>query len=253
MRNRHEVDTDLVLALVQCERQFQPRLGTRKLYYLIKPDLELAGVKIGRDRLFIILAEKDLLVSPKPSQWPKTTQVDANLPVFKNLIAKRKITKPNQVWVSDITYIRTRLMFLYLALITDSYSRKIVGYYLGETLETETALKALTMALKGLPEGSRPIHHSDRGSQYASHAYVQAAQRAGLKMSMTEKNHSAENAMAERVNGILKQEFHLDQEFNNNKEAGQTTIQSINIYNQRRPHDSLGLATPNQIHQSAKR
>jgi len=137
-----------------------------------------------------------MLVSPKPSQWPRTTHVDAHLPVFKNLVKGRALNAPNQVWASDITYIRTLQAFLYLALITDSWSRKIVGFHLGQTLESETALKALAMALKGLPRGQRPIHHSDRGCQYASHKYVQSAQRAGLTMSMTESNHSAENALA---------------------------------------------------------
>lgn len=247
-RNRREVDADLVLLLVQAERKFQPRLGTRKLYHLIRAELEAAGVKMGRDRLFVILSEKGLLVSPKPSEWPRTTRVDTNLPVFKNLAKSFKLSGPNQVWASDITYIRTEQAFLYLALITDSWSRKIVGYHLGQTLETHNALKALAMALKGLSAGHRPIHHSDRGCQYASHQYVQTAQKAGLTMSMTEKNHSAENALAERVNGILKQEFWLDREFADGQEARQATVQSIRTYNERRPHGSLGLSTPNQIH-----
>jgi transposase InsO family protein len=160
-RNRREVDADLVLVLVQAERRFQPRLGTRKLYHLIRPELEAAGVKMGRDRLFVILSEKGLLVSPKPSEWPRTTRVDANLPVFKNLAKSFKLSGPNQVWASDITYIRTEQAFLYLALITDSWSRKIVGYHLGQTLETHNALKALAMALKGLSAGQHPIHHSE--------------------------------------------------------------------------------------------
>ena len=116
---------------------------------------------------------------------------------------------PNQVWVADITYIRTQEAFLYLGLITDQWSRKIVGYHLGQTLETASVLKALRMALKGLAGPERPIHHSDRGCQYASHAYVRAVRRVGLTMSMTEQNHSAANALAERVNGILKQEYWL--------------------------------------------
>jgi transposase InsO family protein len=248
MRSRHEVDVGLALALVAAERQEQPRLGVRKLYHLIAPELKAAGVKLGRDRLFEELGKKGWLVAPKPSEWPKTTQVDPNLPVFKNLIRRLAASGPNQVWVADITYIRTQEAFMYLGLITDRWSRKIVGYHLGETLDTEQVLKALAMALKGLKGSERPIHHSDRGCQYASHAYVRAVQRAGLTMSMTEKNHSAENALAERVNGILKQEYWLDANFPTRCQARQATAHGIHLYNTRRPHTALKLATPEQAH-----
>jgi transposase InsO family protein len=248
VRRRQEVDLGLVLALVKAEREQQPRLGVRKLYHLIAPELKAAGVKLGRDRLFKELGNAGWLVARKPSEWPKTTQVDPNLPVFKNLIKRLVATGPNQVWVADITYIRTQEAFLYLGLITDRWSRKIVGYHLGETLETKQVLKALVMALKGLKGSERPIHHSDRGCQYASHAYVRAVQQAGLTMSMTEKNHSAENALAERVNGILKQEYWLDANFENGRHARQATAHGICLYNTRRPHTALKLATPEQVH-----
>jgi len=137
---------------------------------------------------------------------------------------------------------------MYLALITDRWSRKIVGYHLGESLATENALKALAMALKGLKGGERPIHHSDRGCQYASHAYVAGVSKAGFSMSMTEKNHSAENALAERVNGILKQEYWLDADFADRQEARQATWHGIRMYNTRRPHTALKFATPEQVH-----
>jgi transposase InsO family protein len=158
------------------------------------------------------------------------------------------VTGPNQVWVADITYIRTQQSFLYLALLTDKWSRKIVGFHLGETLETSDSLKALSMALRSLKPAERPIHHSDRGCQYASHAYVQRVAAAGLQMSMTEKNHSAENALAERVNGILKQEYWLDANFASHLEARQATHGGIHLYNHRRPHTSLGMATPQEVH-----
>ena len=243
-RSRQEVDLGLALALVKAEREQQPRLGVRKLYHLIAPELKAAGVKLGRDRLFKELGKVGWLVARKPSEWPKTTRVDPNLPVFKNLIKRLAASGPNQVWVADITYIRTREAFMYLGLITDRWSRKIVGYHLGQTLETEQVLKALVMALKGLKGSERPIHHSDRGCQYASHAYVGAVQQAGLTMSMTEKNHSAENALAERVNGILKQEYWLDANFENGCHARQATAHGIRMYNTRRPHTALRLATP---------
>jgi putative transposase len=251
-RCRREIEVSLVLELVRVQREQQPRLGVRKLYHLIAPELKAAGVKLGRDRLFEELGKAGQLVARKPSEWPKTTQVDPNLPVFKNLIKRRSDTGANQVWVADITYIRTQEAFLYLGLITDRWSRKIVGYHLGDTLETRQVLKALAMALKGLKRGERPIHHSDRGCQYASHAYVQAVEGAGLVMSMTETNHSAENALAERVNGILKQEYWLDANFENRQRARQAALHGICMYNTRRPHTALKFATPEQMHNAGK-
>jgi transposase InsO family protein len=247
-RRRAEVDLEFVLELVHVERQQQARLGVRKVYHLISPELKAAGVKIGRDRLFLELKKAGLLVERKPSEWPKTTNFDPSLPLFKNRIRRRKLSGPNQVWVADITYIRTRERFLYLALITDKWSRKIVGFHLGDTLETSEALKALGMALRTLQVSELPIHHADRGCQYASHAYVKRVQSAGLQMSMTEKNHSAENAVAERVNGILKQEYWLDANFENALQAQKAARGGIHLYNHKRPHTALGMATPQEVH-----
>ena len=156
---RQEVDVALMLELVRAERRVQPRLGGRKIYYLIRPELEAAGVKLGRDRLFEELGKADLLVARKPSEWPKTTHFDAHLPVFKNLIKRTTVTGRNQVWVADITYVRTVVGFMYLGLITDKWSRKIVGFHLGETLEPSGCLKALAMALAGLQGHERPGGH----------------------------------------------------------------------------------------------
>lgn len=251
-RQRAAVEVDLALGLVRAERAHQPRLGGRKLYHLIAPELRAAGVKLGRDRFFATLSQAGLLVPRKRSAWPKTTQFDAHLPVFSNRLREFTPTGPNQVWVADLTYIRTRAGFLYLALITDAWSRKIVGHHLGETLEAAEALQALRQAVAGLGGGARPIHHSDRGCQYASHAYVTAAQAAGLTQSMTEEQHSAENALAERVNGILKQEYELDAEFAHGRQARQATAHAIRMYNTRRPHTALKLATPEQMHQAGQ-
>jgi putative transposase len=249
-RRRREVDVELVLELVRAQRREQPRLGGRKVYYLIASEMKKAGVKMGRDRVFEELKKAGLLVPRKGSEWPKTTQFNKNLPVFKNLIKKRKVTKRNQVWVADITYIRTQERFLYLSLVTDQWSRKIVGYELGESLEVEVVLKALKMGLKSLKTGEKPIHHSDRGCQYASHAFVERAKESGLRMSMTETNHSAENAMAERVNGILKQEYWLDANFPTAPQAQQACAQAIRLYNTRRPHTALAMKTPEQVHRA---
>jgi transposase InsO family protein len=245
---RQEVDVGLMLELVRAQRREQPRLGGRKIYHLIGPAMKKAGVKMGRDRVFEELAKAGLLVERRRSEWPKTTSFDPNLPVFKNLIKGSQVTGRNQQWVSDITYIRTGEGFMYLSLITDRWSRKIVGFNLGESLDTQSSLKALRRALKGLRKGEKPIHHSDRGCQYASHVYVDRVQKAGLRMSMTETNHSAENAMAERVNGILKQEYYLDVEFATRSQARPATTQGVRKYNTRRPHTELGLRTPDEVH-----
>jgi putative transposase len=248
IRRRQEVDVELMLELVRTERSYQPRLGVRKLYFLIRWELIEAGVKMGRDRIYEELRKVGLLVEKKTSEWPKTTKFDRNLPVFRNLIKGRKLTGRNQVWVADITYIRTMEGFMYLGLITDKWSRKIVGYHLGETLASGSVLKALAMGLKGLGRDEKPIHHSDRGCQYASHAYVNRVEKAGLKMSMTEKDHTAENALAERVNGILKQEYCLDANFVSKPEARKTTRQGVGLYNNRRPHTALKMKTPQEVH-----
>jgi transposase InsO family protein len=253
LRKRREVDVELVLTLVRAQREHQPRLGVRKLYHLIAPEIKAAGVKLGRDRLFAELGQAGWLVVPKASHWPKTTQVDSSLPAFGNLIKGRKTRRPNEVWVADITYIRTQEAFMYLALITDSWSRKIVGYHLGESLETSHALKALAMAVTSLKGKQRPIHHSDRGCQYASHAYVRAVESAGMKMSMTQEHHSAENALAERVNGILKQEYYLDANFATRRQARRASAEGIRLYNTRRPHTALGMATPEDVHNRCSR
>src|SRR5271165_1308392 len=245
---RQEVDVQLMLELARAERVHQPRLGVRKLYHLIGVELKAAGVKLGRDRLFEEFRKAGLLVERKPSAWPRTTNFNPALPVFRNLIKRCVVSGRNQVWVADITYIRTQAAFMYLGLITDKWSRKIVGFHLGETLEVGSVLQALAMALKGLQAGERPIHHSDRGCQYASHAYVNVVEQAGLRMSMTEKNHSAENALAERMNGILKQEYWLDANFEHQLEARKATAQGIHLYNYRRPHTALELRTPGMVH-----
>ena len=245
---RQEVDVQLVLELARAERAYQPRLGVRKLYHLIGVELKAAGVKMGRDRLFQELGKAGLLVQRKRSAWPKTTQFDPALPVFKNLIKGHPMSGRNQVWVADITYIRTWEAFMFLSLITDRWSRKIVGFHLAETLESQGSLVALAMALKSLSKGERPIHHSDRGCQYASHRYVQRVERAGLRMSMTEKNHGAENALAERVNGILKQEYWMDENFQTKPQARRAAAEGIHLYNHRRPHTALGFKTPAMVH-----
>jgi len=248
-RQRRAVDGELVAGLVRRERQRQPRLGVRKLHHKLQGELAAAGVKLGRDRMFEELAQRDLLVPPLPAQNPHTTQSRHNLPVFKNLVAEVIVEVPNEVWVSDLSYLRTREGFLYLSLITDKYSRQVVGWHVAESLEALGCVRALEMALAGLPEGARPIHHSDRGSQYCCHEYVQRLERRGLPVSMTESNHCAENALAERMNGILKQEYGLGQEFATKDQGRAAVRQAVWLYNTQRPHTALGYRTPAEVHQ----
>jgi len=247
-RERRNVDEQLVKQLVEAERAVQPRLGGLKLHGLLREELKAAGVKLGRDRFFEVLRNQGLLLERLPKA-PRTTNSAHSLPVFSNLIKDIELTGPDQIWVSDITYIRTREDFVYLSLITDKFSRKVVGYHVGETLKALDTLKALAMALEGLPEGAHPIHHSDRGCQYCSHEYVDVLEAHGIAVSMTEENHCAENALAERMNGILKQEYFLNHVFRNVAQVRQAVKEAVYLYNTRRPHRSLKLRIPQQVHE----
>jgi transposase InsO family protein len=250
-RERRGVDEDLVVALVQRERQLQTRLGTRKLWGMLQKDLAQAGVTIGRDRLFDVLRQRELLVPARIAEFPRTTNSHHYLPVFTNRIKELEVKRPNQVWVADITYLRTEAGFLYLALLTDKASRKIVGYHCGDSLESEGCLRALEKALRDLPAGARPIHHSDRGSQYCCHRYVDRLQERGLGISMTEVDHCAENALAERMNGILKSEYGLGREFRTKADAHLAVDQAVHLYNTRRPHTALKFRVPAEVHSLA--
>ena len=249
-RQRRRVDADLVCTLVQQERHWQPRLGVRKLRVLLAGQLRQAGVRIGRDRFFELLRERDLLLQPRRSEHPRTTHSYHSLPVFRNLLKERPVSRPNQAWVGDLTYLRTEEGFMYLALLTDKVSRKIVGYHCGDSLESIGCQRALEMALQQLGAGERPIHHSDRGSQYCCHEYVRLATGRGLVMSMTETDHCAENALAERMNGILKSEYGLDRCFKTKALSSQAVDQAIRLYDTRRPHSALGHQFPAVVHGS---
>jgi len=250
VRQRAEVDADFVVQLVRGERALQPRLGGRKLFKILASVLENEGIKLGRDGFFAILREKGLLVPPLPKST-RTTRFEPSLPVFRNLVSGLELSGPNQAWAADITYIRTDEGFLYLSLITDMWSRKIVAFHVGDSLETEGALSALAIALASLRCGEKPMHHSDRGCQYASHLYVGKLREAGLQISMTEELHCYENAMAERVNGILKQEYYIGSCFKNKNQAEAAVKEAVFLYNTRRPHKSLDYETPEKKHRMA--
>ena len=239
-----------VIQLVNEERKEQPRVGTRKLHEALHAEFKKARLKIGRDVLFDILREKGMLVKPKKASC-KTTDSYHRFHTYNNLVKDMEVTAPNQVWVSDITYIRTLNGFCYLALITDMYSRKIVGYDISDSLELAGCLRALKLALKAARPAVGLVHHSDRGIQYCSNAYVNELRKHKIKISMTEENHCYENAIAERVNGILKDEFYLDQCFFDTHHAAMATSNAISIYNHKRLHLSLGYKTPNRVFNNA--
>ena len=247
-RQSRRVEGELVVALVIEERKIQPRLGTRKLHFLFKGVLAREGVRLGRDRFLEVLREHDLLLEPKPAEYPCTTNSHHCLPVFTNRIKGLEVSKPNEVWVGDLTCVRTEMGFLYLALLTDKKSRKVVGYHCGERLAAGGCLEALKQALADLPAGSKPIHHSDQGTQYCSHEYVNWVEAHGLSVSMTQTDHCAENALAERINGILKSEYGLGGQFKTKANARLAVDQAVHLYNTRRPHTALGYRTPQEAH-----
>ncbi len=249
-RQRHQVDEALVVALVRRERALQPRMGGRKLLHVLGADLAEAGVAVGRDRFFEVLTRHDLLIERR-ARSARTTNSRHGFAVYENLLADLALTGPHQALVSDITYLRTNEGFLYLSLVMDAYSRAIVGFDCSDTLEREGALRALGQALGQLPGGSKAIHHSDRGSQYCCWDYVTCLQDAGVGISMTQANHCYENAKAERLNGILKQEYGLGGCFASKTAALRAVREAVGLYNCRRPHTALSYSTPMSVHAAA--
>lgn len=247
IKERAEKD---VVDLVRKSRRTLPREGTRKLMKSLNNDFEKQHLKIGRDRLFHILRENGLLIRRKKYS-SRTTNSHHRFYKYGNIIKDLKINGPNQVWASDITYIRTIDGFCYLALITDMYSRKIVGFDLSDSLELNGCVRALNKAIYNAKNIKQLIHHSDRGIQYCSNIYTRILKRKKIEISMTEENHCYENAMAERVNGILKDEFYLDQTFTSVVHAKKATKNAIKLYNNKRLHLSLDYRTPNYVHQYA--
>lgn len=239
-----------VLSLIHHRRESLPREGGRKLYHYLGPFLEEHCIKMGRDKLFDLLRVNHMLVETR-RKYKTTTNSNHRFHTYTNLIKDYKPSSPNELWVSDITYLRTRTGFCYLALITDAYSRKIVGYDVSNTLELEGCVRALKKALKQLPTGNRVIHHSDRGIQYCSNVYTSILKKNEISISMAAKGNCYENAMAERVNGILKGEFYLDYNFKNIKHAKKTSKQAIALYNEKRFHLALQMKTPDQVHRAA--
>jgi len=246
-RIKRNADLIIVRDMVMRIRCKMPRIGTRKLYYLIKDELNILHIKIGRDVLFNFLRAEHLLIKPKRS-YVKTTNSKHWMKKYPNLIKNIEVTKPEQLWVSDITYIQTEQGHNYLSLVTDAYSKKIMGYELLDNLSTAGPLKALESALKNRKYTHDLIHHSDRGLQYCSADYINILKENNVIISMTENGDPYENAIAERINGILKYEFLIIDGFKNHLEAFEVIKESVGIYNDERPHLSCEMLTPNQTH-----
>lgn len=248
------IEEELVIQQVKNIRKNHRKIGTRKLYEMMQPFMLEHQIKMGRDALFNTLSVNCLLVR-KRKRRIQTTNSHHWLRKYPNLIRDFVPTAINQLWVSDITYWKiNKEKHVYISFITDAYSHKIVGCQVADTMEAIESIKALQMALSALGAESHLnlIHHSDRGIQYCSHAYVKLLQDYNIKISMTENGDPLENAIAERINGIIKGEYLETYEVENIKQAKELLKAVVDLYNNERPHMSIGNLTPNQIHQSNK-
>lgn len=248
---QQDMTDSLAVKMIQEIREEQPRIGTRKLYFLLTPKLKEHKIKIGRDKLFEILERYGLLIRYRKR---KAITTNSNHPFYKydNLIQQLTLVTVNQLWVSDITYISLKEGFAYLSLVTDAFSRKIIGYCLWPTLAAQGCLNALEMAFKQVRHNKRLeqlIHHSDRGVQYCCSDYVQRLQAYNVQISMSYNGDPYQNAIAERVNGILKIEFGLYKNFENIEKANEAVHNAVQLYNNKRPHSSINFFTPTQAHE----
>lgn len=244
---KESLQHDLLINEVLKIRKIQKRLGGRKLLHMLERFIQEHHISIGRDAFFDLLSERKLLVRKRKRIKPITTFSDHWMRKYPNLIEGFYPTAPNQLWVSDITYVVVGDGFAYLSLITDAYSRKIVGFYISVDLSAEGCIKALKMALNNNPVLGRLIHHSDRGSQYCCSDYVKILNDINIKISMTQNGDPRENAIAERVNGILKDEL-LDKVYLDYKQAVKGVSVAISTYNHQRPHGSIDYLTPFEAH-----
>jgi putative transposase len=239
-----------VVDMITAIRQSMPKIGTRKLYYLLVDRLQ--ALRIGRDKFFEILRANHLLVQAKRS-YHVTTNSHHRFRKHTNRILDLSINRPEQVWVSDITYIGKREKPCYLSLVTDAYSKKIMGYYVADNMNTESSIQALKMAVKNRKDDNGPlIHHSDRGIQYCADDYQKILLKNKILCSMTNNGDPYENAVAERINGILKQEFIIDT-YHKDLETMRIIVKEVvEIYNNRRPHYSNYMLTPKQMHNQSE-
>lgn len=238
--------------LVMQIRKYMPRIGSIKLYHILQLDMHLLDINIGRDKFHQILRDLKLLV-PKRKRFSRTTDSNHLFNKHKNLVKGMKLNKPEQLWVADITYVKSASKNFYLTIITDAYSKKIMGFNLADNLKTVSSRRALEMAIKNRKYPKRKlIHHSDRGLQFCNPRYTELLDQHNIKISMTEKYDPYENSIAERVNGILKDEFEISSPKALESEVNKIVTNSISIYNKMRPHFSCQLLTPEEAHVSGK-
>jgi len=251
MADKKKSTSDFILSCVKDIRKKHTKLGTLKLRNELQSELKQCGRGYGRNKFFDLLRTNDLLLKRR-RRYSITT--NSNHPFYKhtNQLAKVDITRPDQAWVSDITYLQTRERFVYLSLVTDVYSRKIIGWNVDESLAVEGCMEAIKMAIGNCSGTKGLIHHSDRGIQYCCHAYNELTARKGIRMSMGEAGNCYDNAIAERLNGILKDEYLLGSEFIDKKHAVKAVKEAVYLYNHERPHWSLGLKKPADVYINGK-
>lgn len=246
------VKEEVIVGLIEKKREIWKRGSGRNLHQSLKKEFKEHQIKLGRDKFFDMLRQNGLLIKPKRIR-AKTTCSYHHFNKYKNLMEGHIPKRCNEVWVSDITYIwlKEQDKFCYLNLITDLYSRKIVGHCVYENLSVKGSIIALQQALKQRSDKTLPlIHHSDRGVQYCCHAYVTMLQKNKVQISMTQSGDPLENAVAERINRTIKEEFTDDREmhFNNIELAKISVKKIIQFYNEKRPHRSINWHTPNEAH-----
>ena len=245
-RDDQKEKEERIIKQVLVVRQEMPRVGTRKLHYILKSDLG-----VGRDKLFAILRKEQMLIT-KRKKYVKTTDSRHWMRTYADSSKQVQLNGPEQLWVSDITYLSTQEESIYLHLVSDAYSKQIMGHTVSRDLKAESTLKALQMALKRrIYQNRELLHHSDRGLQYCSKLYVDELLRNNCKISMTQDGSPYDNAVAERINGILKDEFYCDEKFDSFEQAKKHVEQSIMIYNTKRPHLSCSMLTPKEMHQQS--
>lgn len=242
---------DFILLLARRERMVNPMAGCEKVLFAIRPEMAKEGVSMGVNSFYKLMKKHDMMVPKRKKYSCTTTKQDKSLVPSPNLVKSMTIDAPNQALCSDITYIYTEEGFLFLSLMMDMYVRDIVGWAVCDSLKTEGPLEALRMAIKTLPPGVTPVAHSDRGCQYGAHLYRSKLAAHGWISSMTEEFHCYENAMAERLNGILKHEYFLDNHFKTKAEARKAIAEAIHVYNTRRLHEKCGFKTPKSFREES--
>lgn len=241
-------DQEQICSMVKVVRQYIPRAGTRTLLDITGYSLDMRGVRIGRDRLFKLLREQQLLV-PRRKRHYYTTDSRHRFRKYSNLAKDLQVTKPEQLWVSDITYIRSKEGPMYLSLVMDAFSRRIMGYHLADHLKATGPIEALRMALRSRQyPGRKLMHHSDKGVQYCCDAYIKLLKDNKISISMTSKYDPYENAKAERLNETIKCEFELDEILPDKTYANRELRKTVEVYNNLRPHQSCHMNTPEQMH-----